>query len=191
MKQNKSTMTTKLIVYCALFAALAAVLGQLFAFRPAPHMKFTLDKCILFLSGMFFGPLAGGMTGLVAEFAGGNLLGQGFTPWLCGPAVLYGVAGGIFQGMLKKNFTIPRLAFAYFFPTFLAALLLQSAALAWTYNAASFWEAFCTNLMFRSIQFSIMWVLEVAIIYFLIHSNLFARAGLWPMTKKKKEDESK
>lgn len=178
-KNSKVLITTRTLVFAALFAALAAVLGQLLAFRPMEHMKFTLDKFILFLSGMFFGPLVGAMTGFVAEFAGGNLLGRGFTIWLCVPAVLYGLCGGLFRNMLKRKFTIPRLAVAYAIPTVVGAWLIQSVALAWTYNAASFWEALCTNLMFRGIQFTIMLVLEVALIYYLVKTNVFARVGLF------------
>lgn len=178
-KNSKVLITTRVLVFAALFAALAAVLGQLLAFRPMEHMKFTLDKFILFLSGMFFGPLVGAMTGFVAEFAGGNLLGRGFTIWLCVPAVLYGLCGGLFRNMLKRKFTIPRLAVAYAIPTVVGAWLIQSVALAWTYNAASFWEALCTNLMFRGIQFTIMLVLEVALIYYLVKTNVFARVGLF------------
>ena len=113
MQNKKRNFTAKIIVYGALFAALAAVLGQLLAIRPTESMKFTLDKFVLFLSGMFFGPLVGGMVGFAADFAGGMLLGRGFTLWLCFPAVFYGVCGGLFQGMLAKKFTIPRLALAY------------------------------------------------------------------------------
>ena len=185
MQNSNSSMrfTTKVIVYGALFAALAAVLGQLLAIRPTESTKFTLDKCVLFLSGMFFGPLVGGMTGFVAEFAGGNLLGRGFTLWLSIPAIAYGVAGGLFRQMLAKKFTVPRLTLAYLCPTALAAVVIQSAALAWTYNAATFWETFCVNLVSRSIQFSIMLVVEVAIIYLLIASGIFNRVGLWPPRK--------
>lgn len=177
MKNKKASMTAKVIVYGALFAALAAVLGQLLAIRPAPSMKFTLDKCVLFLSGMFFGPLVGGMVGFAADFAGGLLFGQGFTLWLCFPAVFYGVCGGLFRGMLARKFTVPRLALAYLVPTVIGAVLVQSAALAWTYGP--FWEMLWVNLGTRSVQFAIMLVLEVVIIYFLIKTGIFARAGLW------------
>ena len=186
MQKNRRSpsMTTKVIVYAALFTAMAAVLGQLLAFRPVPSAKYTLDKFVIFLSGMFFGPLVGGMVGLASEFVGGNLFGMGFTPWLCLPAVLYGVSGGLFQSLLAKKFTIPRLTLAYICPTVIAAVLIQSAALAWTYNASTFWEAFYLNLISRSIQFSIMLVLEVTIIYALVKSGLFTRVGLWPPVKK-------
>ena len=184
MRNTRKTLTTKIIVYGALFAALAAVLGQLLAIRPTESMKFTLDKCVLFLSGMFFGPLVGGMVGFAADFAGGMLFGRGFTLWLCFPAVFYGVCGGLFRKMLAKKFTIPRLVLAYIVPTVIGAVLVQSVALAWTYGP--FWENLIVNLGIRSVQFAIMLVLEVAIIYFLIKIGIFNRAGLWPPVNKTK-----
>lgn len=182
-RQSSAMMATKVLVYGAMFAALAAVLGQLLPVRPMPEMKFTLDKFLLFLSGMFFGPVVGGMVGFVAEFAGGNLFGMGFTPWLCFPAVFYGVCGGLFRGMLAKKFTIPRLALAYLIPTVIGAWLVQSVALAWTYGP--FAEKVFVNLGFRAVQFSIMMVVEVPLIYYLVKSKLFNRVGLWPPAKKR------
>lgn len=182
--QNRTKMATKVLVYAALFAALAAVLGQLLAVRPTESMKFTLDKFILFLSGMFFGPLVGGMVGFVAEFVGGNFLGRGFTLWLCVPAVLYGVCGGLSRQFLAKKFTVPRLTVAYLCPTIIGAVLIQSVALAWTYNAANFLQALGSNLISRSIQFTIMLVLEVTIIFLLVKTGLFTRLRVWPPAKK-------
>lgn len=180
-KNNKKLiMATKVIVYGALFAAMAAVLGQLLPIRPTPDTKFTLDKFIIFLSGMFFGPVVGGMVGFVAEFAGGHMFGLGFTPWLCLPAVLYGVCGGLFRRLLADKFTYPRLFLAYLIPTAFAAVLIQSAALALTYNAANFWYEFCVKLGTRSIQFAIMQVVEVTLIFLLVKTGIFTRAGLWP-----------
>ena len=192
MQERKASarFTTKVIVFGALFAALAAVFGQLLVIRPTESTKFTLDKCILFLSGMFFGPLVGGMTGFVAEFAGGNLFGRGFTVWLCIPALAYGVAGGLFRHVLAKKFTVLRLALIYFLPTAIAAVLIQSVALAWTYNAATFWETLQLNLITRSIQFSIMLVVETAVIYYLIRSGIFNQAGLWPPVERNGKEGS-
>lgn len=186
MQKNKGNMTAKVIVYGALFAALAAVLGQLLAIRPTESMKFTLDKCVLFLSGMFFGPVVGGMVGFAADFAGGMLFGRGFTPWLCFPAIFYGVCGGLFRGVLAKKFTVLRLALCYLVPTAIGAVAVQSVALAWTYGP--FWEMLAVNLGTRSVQFAIMLVLEVAIIYFLIKTKIFTRAGLWPPVNKNKRN---
>ena len=187
MQKKRSSFTVKVLVYSALFAALAAILGQLLAVRPVPSVKYTLDKFVIFISGMFFGPAVGGMVGLVSDFVGGHFFGIGWTAPLCVPAVLYGVFGGVFRGMLAKKFTLPRLTLAYLFPTLIGSVLYQSPVLAFLYNAATFRESLLLNLASRSVQFAIMLVLEVALIYLLIHSKLFTRAGLWPPVTQKKE----
>ena len=176
----------KILIYSALFAALAAILGQLLVIRPAPDMKYTLDKSVIFLSGMLFGPVIGGMVGFVADFVGGQCFGVGFNPILCVPAVLYGVFGGVFRHMLARKLTVPRLAAAYLFPVVLSSVLYQSAALALVYHSATFQQAFLLNLLARSVQFLIMLVLETAILYTLFSTGLFSRAGLWPPQKLKK-----
>ena len=190
MQQN-IRFPAKKLVYGALFAALAIVFGRFTAVYPVPGAKYTLDKFILFLSGMFFGPLAGGMIGFIADFIGGHLFGIGWTAPLCVPAILYGVFGGIFRGYLQKKFTLPRLALAYLFPIVIGSILYQSPVLAMLYSASTFWEATCAYLLSRSVQFAIMLVLEVALIYGLIKTNLFHRAGLWPNYKTKKESDEK
>ena len=188
MQQN-IRFPAKKLVYGALFAALAIVFGRFTAVYPVPGAKYTLDKFILFLSGMFFGPLAGGMIGFIADFIGGHLFGIGWTAPLCVPAILYGVFGGIFRGYLLKKFTLPRLTLAYLFPIVIGSILYQSPVLAALYSSATFWEATCAYLLSRSVQFAIMLVLEVGLIYVLVRTNIFSRTGLWPNYKTKKESD--
>ena len=190
MQKKQTMITVKVLVFSALFAALAAILGQLLAIRPVPSAKYTLDKFVLFLSGMFFGPMVGGMVGFVSDFVGGHFFGIGWTAPLCVPAVLYGIFGGVFQKMLVKKFTVPRLAVAYLFPTVIGAVLYQSPMLAFLYNPGTFREALLLNLASRSVQFAIMLVVEVTIIYVLVRSKIFTRAGLWPPVTLKKECDS-
>ena len=186
MQQKTSNrFSTKLLVYGAVLAALAIVFGRATVMYLPPDGKYTLDKFVLFMSGMFFGPVLGAFIGFVADFLGGLLFGLGFTPQFCVPAVLFGFFGGLFQIYLKKKFTLVRLGFAYLFPTVLAAILYQSAALALTFYPSTFWINFKLYLFSRSIQFSIMLVVEVALIYFLLSKlNIFNRLGLWPSSKK-------
>ena len=181
--QQKNRFTAKLLVYSALFAALAIVFGRFTAVYPVPGAKYTLDKFILFMSGMFFGPIAGSMIGFVADFVGGQFFGIGWTAPLCVPAVLYGFFGGIFRTMLMKKFSLSRLTIAYLFPIVIGSILYQSPVLAWLYSPATFWEATCAYLLSRGIQFAIMLVLEVALIYVLVKTNIFSRVGLWPRQK--------
>ena len=185
--QKNRPFSTKTLVYGALFAAMAVVLGRVTAVYPGPGMKYTLDKFVLFMSGMFFGPLYGALIGFVADFLGGQLFGIGWTAPLCVPAVLYGLFGGIFRKMLQKKCSIFRLFFAYLVPLVLGSILYQSPVLAWLYSSTTFWEATYAYLISRSVQFAIMLVLEVLVIYILINTNLFGRIGLWPMIKRSKK----
>ena len=187
--QKDNLFSAKKLVYGALFAALAIVLGRITAVYPIPGVKYALDKFVLFLSGMFFGPVAGGMIGFVADFIGGHLFGIGWTAPLCVPAILYGVFGGLFRKYLLKNFTLPRLALSYLFPIVIGSILYQSPVLALLYSPTTFWTATCTYLLSRSVQFAIMLVLEAGLIYGLIKANIFSRTGLWLNNKTKKESD--
>lgn len=190
MQNNRSFITVKVMVYGALLAAIAVVLGRVTAVYPMPGMKYTLDKFVLFMSGMFLGPAVGSLVGFVADLSGGLMFGQGWFPQLCVPAVLYGLFGGIFQKILVKKFTLPRLALAYAFPVVIGSILYQSPVLAATYSPTTFWEATCSYLLSRSVQFAIMLVLEVVLIYILMKTNIFTRIGMWPpVTLKKDRDQ--
>lgn len=188
--QSHLTIPIKILVYSALFAAMGAVLGQLLAIRPAADIKYTLDKCILFLSGMLLGPVVGGMVGFVADFVGGQFFGVGFSFLLCPPAVLYGVFGGLFRHMLARKLSLPRLTAAYACPVILGSVLYQSFALALRYNPATLQQAVLVNLASRSVQFAIMLVVEVAILYALFKTGIFTRAGLWPPVKLSKPEDT-
>lgn len=189
MQKKEKLFSTKNLVFGALFAAMAIVLGRFTAIYPVPGAKYTLDKFLLFMSGMFFGPAAGGMIGFVADLIGGQFFGIGWTAPLCVPAVLYGVFGGLFRKMLMKNCSILRLGLAYLFPILIGSILYQSPVLAWLYSPTTFWEATYTYLISRTVQFAIMLVLEVTLIYILIKTNIFSRVGLWPRQERNDKND--
>ena len=187
MRHTSNRFSTKTIVYCALFAALAVVLGRITAVQIPPDAKYCLDKFIMFMSGMFFGPVLGAMVGFVADCVGSLSLGYGFTWYLSLPAILYGLFGGLFQNFLKKEFSLIRLGIAYLFPIVIGSIVWQSFAFSYMKGINTFSQIAIVYLIPRTIQFAIMLVLEVALIYTLIKTNLFCRVGLWPRQNRKKE----
>ena len=102
-------MTIRALTYCGLLAAISVVLARLLSFAPAGNTRWSLDKFPLFLAGMFFGPLAGGLTGFVAD-AVGSMMQYGFNPILCPPAIIFGIAGGIFRYFIAKKQSLLPLA---------------------------------------------------------------------------------
>ena len=179
---SRGTITVRTITYCGLLAAISVVMARLLSFAPVGNTRWSLDKFPLFLAGMFFGPLAGGLTGFVAD-AAGSMMQYGFNPILCPPAIIYGVAGGLFRYVIAKKQSVIPLAISYLIPTIVGAVLYQSAALAWVFNSATFYEAFVVNLGARSIQFAIVATVEIALIYLLLRTKVFNRMGIWPPAK--------
>ena len=178
MKGSKSIVAVRAIACCAMLAAISIVLARPLSISTPEGVRWSLDKFPLFLAGMLFGPVMGALTGFVADFLG-SLMQYGFNPLLCLPAILYGLFGGIFSNYLRKKFTVLRLGFSYAFPIVLGSILYQSYMLAYLYFDGGLKAGLAYYLGTRSVQFAIMLVAEVAVIYTLIRLKLFARLGLW------------
>ena len=186
MQQSKGKMTVKSIACCAILAAISIVMARLLSFSTPDGTRWSLDKFPLFLAGMLFGPLMGGMTGLVADFLG-SIMQFGFNPFLCPAAVLYGVFGGIFRYFLAKKFDWFRLGVAYLFPIVIGSILYQSCALSVYFPHGPLKESIVYYLISRTIQFAVMLVVEVLIITVLMKANIFQRIGLWPPVRRERK----
>lgn len=176
MQKNK--ISTKSLVCCALLAAVSVVMARLLCFATPDGIRWSLDKFPLFLAGLFFGPVLGGLTGFTADFLG-SIMQFGFNPLLCPPAILYGVFGGLLRHFIRKNPTILRLALSYLFPILLGSILYQSLALSYFYFDGTLWAGFLYYLGTRTFQFSIMLVAEVSILFVLLKTKIFTRMGIW------------
>ena len=184
MQKNKRTMTTKTLTYSALLAALSVVLARLFALMPDESSRFSIEAVPIFLAGMLCGPIPGALVGFTADFVGCLFSPFGYNPLFCVPPILYGLCGGLFRHFLAKGVNIPRLALSFLPPVLLGSILYQSAALAAVYYKDNFIQGLILKLTTRSVQFAVVYVLDVLIVYFLFGSKLFARTGMWPPVKK-------
>lgn len=182
---NKSTpnrsMTTRALAYCALLAAISVVLARLIIPMPNASTRFSIEAVPIYMAGMLFGPMAGGLVGFSADLVGCLFSGYGYNPIFCLPPILYGVFGGLFRNFLAKGVNIPRLIVAFLPPVVLGSILWQSAALSFVYNSkGSFMPSMIFFLSTRSVQFAVTLVLDVIIISLLFRGDLFKRMGIWP-----------
>lgn len=184
--QNRKKISTKALVSCALLAALSVVMARVLCFATPDGVRWSLDKFPLFLAGLLFGPVLGGLTGFTADFLG-SIMQFGFNPLLCPPAILYGVFGGLMRHFIRKNPSILRLGISYLLPVLLGSILYQSLALSYVYFDGTLWAGFLYYLGTRTFQFSIMLVIETAVIYLLLKANIFGRIGLWNSGKDDKK----
>ena len=141
---------------------------------------------LCFINSPFLtGPVLGGLTGFTADFLG-SIMQFGFNPMLCPPAILYGVFGGLMRHFIRKNPNILRLGLSYLLPIVLGSILYQSIMLSYFYFDGTLWAGFLYYLGTRTFQFSIMLVVEVAIIFVLLKTKIFTRMGLWNPGKDEK-----
>jgi len=196
MKKNYSeagqgrSMSTRAMAYCALLAAISVVLARLIIPMPNASTRFSIEAVPIFLAGMLFGPMAGGLVGFSADLVGCLLSGYGYNPIFCLPPILYGVFGGVFRHFIGKNVSILRLIIAFLPPIVLGSIFYQSAALAFVYNSkGSFNVSFIYFLSTRSVQFIITMVLDVLVIFSLFRARIFDRLGIWPPVRRTKDDK--
>ena len=187
MKQKRS-MTTKTLAYSALMAALSVVLARLFGLMPDTSSRYSIEAVPIFLSGILLGPVPGAMVGFTADFVGCLFSPYGYNPIFCIPPILYGLCGGVFRNFLKENVSLWRLAIAFLVPAAFGSVLYQSCTLSYMYYDGSFVKGFIFYASTRSIQFAIVTVIDVLLIYLLFRTNIFTRIGLWPPKKQKKEE---
>ena len=184
---KKALMTTKTLAYCALLTALSVVLARLFGLMPEESSRYSIEAVPIFLAGMLFGPIAGAMVGFSADFIGCLFSPFGYNPIFCIPPILYGVFGGVFRHFLGKKISLLRLGISFLPPVVLGSVLYQSFSLAYVYYFETFWEGLLLKLSTRSIQFAIVLVADVLILWLLFKANIFVRLGVWPPIKRKKE----
>ncbi len=186
------SMTTKTLVYCAVFAALSVVLKSLFGLMPNESTRFSIDSVPVILAGILFGPLAGALVGFSADFVGCMFSAYGYNPIFCIPSILYGLIPGLMRRWLGDTPSIPKLTAMITPPVVFGSILYQSAALALMYyKDGPFLQGFLYYLTSRGIQFAVILVIDVALVYLLFKARLFHRIGLWPRAKKQKGDSAK
>ena len=179
-------MATKTLAYSALLAALSVTFARLFGLMPSESSRYSIEAVPIFIAGMLFGPMAGGMVGFTADFVGCLFSAFGYNPIFCIPPILYGVCGGIFRKQLSKKVNIPRLVLAYLPAVVLGSILYQSCTLSYMYYDGTFLKGLIYYLSTRTVQFAIVFVLDVLLTFLLFRSGLFERLKVWPPKKKQK-----
>lgn len=185
--QKKHFMKTNTLAYCALLTALSVVLARLFGLMPEESSRFSIEAVPIFIAGMLFGPIAGGMVGFSADFIGCLFSPFGYNPIFCLPPILYGVFAGILRHFMAQKFNPFRLFVSFLLPAVFGSILWQSFALAYVYYYETFWQGLLVKLTSRSVQFAIVTIVDCLLIYLLFQANIFAKLGLWPPMKKRKD----
>ena len=116
----------KTLAVCAMLAALSVIFARLIIPMPNAFTRFSIEAIPIFIAGVLFGPLAGGIVGFVADLVGCLFSGYGYNPLFCVPPILYGVLPGLLRFLLLKKADLWRIAAVYLPPVVIGSILYQS-----------------------------------------------------------------
>ena len=95
--------TTKTIVTLSLFAVLSMILSRFCAIYITESLRISFGNIPIMLAGIFFGPFAGALVGIVADSVGAMLFsGLGWFPPLTISPMLMGLIPGLLAPMVAK-----------------------------------------------------------------------------------------
>jgi ECF transporter S component (folate family) len=132
---HMKTITPKRLSILAMFIALQIVLSKFLMLQLAPSVRLSIDSVPILLAGIWFGPIAGGLVGALADSLGTILFptGGAYFPLLTVAFLLIGVVSGFLSRIVKVKQSLLRIALivipaeivgSYFFKSFALSLLV-------------------------------------------------------------------
>lgn len=92
--------STKVMVLCALLAAMSIVLGKFVNISIGDSIRISFENLPIIMASIFFGPIAGAVTGASADIVGCFLKGYSINPFI----TLGAVCIGFFPGLLYRSY---------------------------------------------------------------------------------------
>lgn len=173
---SKGKLTTRTLVTLALLSAIEVVLARFIVPMPSATMRFSIEAVPIIVAGFLFGPVAGGIVGLVGDAVGCLFSGYGYNPVFAVPPVLIGISAGLLRFLLYRKVNYWRILAAFLPAVVLGSVLWQSYWLSFFYGSHSFvWF-----LGSRSIQFAVTSLVNAAVVLGLFKSRVFEALRLWP-----------
>lgn len=156
--------TLRVMVSVSLLVAMSIVCGKYLAFGVGNVLRFSFENLPILLSGIFFGPIIGAVTGVAADLIGCFMVGYAVNPLVTLGAAAIGITSGLIFGLLKKRERICRSA---------AVTLTVSAAhvvgsvLVKTAGLAAFYDMpFGILMRWRLLNYAIIGAVESVMIYY-------------------------
>lgn len=100
--RNSQRWNVKTLVFMALFVALDLVVGRLLSVDLGPY-RISFGSVVLILSGLWLGPVAGGICGFGADIIGCFMKGYTVNPLITLAAVMWGVIPALMKGLFSSS----------------------------------------------------------------------------------------
>ena len=175
----KDYFTPKRIAYLGIMTALAVITNIFSVTVNSGANSISFNYVICSLAGVFFGPISGGIVGLLGDLIGCLIAPKGpFNPFVMLSSALIGVLSGL-AFMLPKVNAYFKIIIAYLFIFVVCTLGLNTFGL-WFYYAKgkkSFWVYLIGRAPFQAINIAINIVITYAL-YFPLKKFVFDKLNL-------------
>jgi len=173
MQKKKRTVifgSVKLMLAVAFLAALSITCGKYLAIRGGDVMRFSFENLPILLAGMAFGPVAGTVTGVVADLLGCLLVGYTINPLVTLGAAAIGLCGGVIFRLCGKLPLLPRVGLTVLGAHFLGSVVIK------TFGLAKFYAMpFFALMAWRGLNYLIVGALEFVLLCVLFRSSAVTR----------------
>lgn len=124
-------ITVKRLSLMAMLIALQIVLSKFLMLQVTSSIRLSIDSVPILLAGIWFGPLAGGIVGLLSDLLGTLLFPTAglYYPPLTIAFILIGVCAGVLSGLVRSKRALLRAALIVVPAEIAGSLLAKSAAL--------------------------------------------------------------
>lgn len=160
----------RVLVVCALFAALSIIFGKFLAIPVGDSMRFSFENTPLFIAGFMFGPIWGCLTAIVADLVGGLMVyGGNVNIIITLGAAIIGFSGGIFYRLLKTK-PFFKIALSVAIAHIIGSIFIKSLGIHIVYGSP-----YSVLLCWRSVNYVIMTIIDTLVLYFLFKNKSFIK----------------
>ena len=168
MPQNFGNL--KVLITATLFASVSIVCGKFLAFNVGDILRFSFENLPMLLSGIIFGPVCGMITGVVADLVGCIMAGYAINPFITAGAATIGLLSGLVYRTLPSGNRFLPLSATVVIAHFFGSVVVKTIGL-----SIYFGLPFKFTFMWRSLNYLIVGIAELAVLYVLINHSGFKK----------------
>lgn len=160
----------------ALLAAMSMILGK-FLQIPTPFAEFvriSFENLPVILAGILLGPIAGAMTGVVADLVGCLAYGYTINPLITLGAGAVGLVAGVLAWLLARTPLLCRISVSAVAAHLVGSVGIKTAGIAAWYMA-KYELGYFELTLWRLLNYTLIAVAEIAILYLLLRHRGFQR----------------
>lgn len=161
-KQRVAFGSLKVMLAVTFLAAVSIVCGKYLKIPVGDVMRFSFENLPILLAGMVFGPVAGAVTGILADLVGCLMVGYEINPVVTvGAAVVGALGGGIY--FVCKRIPLPfRIGCAVLGAHFIGSVVIKTFGLSQFYALPFFalmgWRA-VNYVIVGGLEWIVLWIL--------------------------------